>query len=47
MFHDDGVVGVRDAQPVGDPEHVTVNRQARHSQRVAKHHVGRLAANAR
>lgn len=47
FFHDDRIVGIRDANPVCDPQHVAIHRQARHAQRVAQDDVGGLASHAR
>jgi hypothetical protein len=42
-----GIVRRRDAQAVGDAQHVAIDGQARHAEGVAEHDVGRLAADAR
>jgi hypothetical protein len=46
-FHDHGVVGLRNSDPVGYPQHVTIDRQTRNAERMPQHDVGRLPSNAR
>ena len=42
VLHDDRIVGLGDADPVRDPQHVAIDRQARDTERVTENDVGRL-----
>jgi hypothetical protein len=46
ILHDDGILGFGDADPVRDPQHVAIDRQARNAERVTQHDVGRLPPDA-
>ena len=45
-FDDHRVVGVHEADAIGDAQHVAIDRQPRHAERVAEHDVGGLASDA-
>jgi hypothetical protein len=46
LLDDLGILRARDAESVGDPQHVAIDRKSRHAQRVPEHHVGGLPADA-
>jgi hypothetical protein len=46
ILHDDGIVGLGDADPVRDPQHVAIDRKARNAERVTENDVGRLPPDA-
>ena len=47
LFDDDGIVRRRDADAVRHTQHMAVDRETRHAERVAEYHVRGLAADAR
>jgi hypothetical protein len=46
LFDDHGIVGPGDADPIGDSQHVAIDRQAWHAEGVTEDDVGGLAADA-
>ncbi len=46
LFDNHRVVGLRDADPIGHAQHVSIDGQARHAKRVPEDDVGGFAADA-
>jgi hypothetical protein len=46
VLHDHGIVGIGDADPIGHPQNVTIDRQTRNAERMTEDDVGGLPSHA-